>query len=178
MKRFSILLLSAGFSAISFYANAQNKNTTQVKDGSQEQPYKIANTNIRLGNMAYSQKVLRAWKDYDNNTLDNSVDIIAENIMATFPDGTVIKGRDNFMKFLKDYRNSLAAVSSTVDACTTLTSPDHPEREVVTIWGVETGTNKDGTVTKTHLNEVWFFNKDGKVTEFHQLAAKGSPENK
>jgi hypothetical protein len=53
-----------------------------------------------------------------------------------------------------------------------------PDREVVTIWGTETDTKKDGTVSKVHLNEVWFFNKEGKVVEFHQMAAKEMPEQK
>ena len=56
--------------------------------------------------------------------------------------------------------------------------PDMPGRNVVSIWGAETDTNKDGTVSKVHLNEVWFFNKDGKVVEFHQMAAKEMPEKK
>jgi len=39
-------------------------------------------------------------------------------------------------------------------------------------------TDKDGKVSKVHLNEVWFFNKEGKVIEFHQMAAKEMPEQK
>ena len=79
---------------------------------------------------------------------------------------------------IRDYRNGFASVSSKISACTTLKTPDDPEHEVVTIWGEETDTAADGTVTKTHLNEVWFFNKQGKLTEFHQMAAKDSPDKK
>jgi hypothetical protein len=178
MKRFYLHSLIAIFAAFTLCANAQNPGAKQVKANSPNQPYKVESTNISIGNMAYAQKVLRAWKDYDNNTMDNMAPIFTEDILATFPDGTVIKGRDNLMKYIKDFRDGLAGASSIVHACTTLKSPDQPDREVVSIWGVETDTNKDGTTTKTQLNEVWFFNKQGMVTEFHQLAAKDLSEKK
>jgi hypothetical protein len=82
------------------------------------------------------------------------------------------------MKGIKDYRNGFTSSVSEIAACVTLKTPDDPDREVVSIWGTETDTAKDGTVTKVHLNEVWFFNKQGKVVELHQLAAKDAPEKK
>jgi hypothetical protein len=80
------------------------------------------------------------------------------------------------MKAAKEYRNSLGSMSSTVNAITTLKSPDDPAHEAVSIWGIETVTMKDGTTKNTHLNEVWFFNKDGKVARLHQMAAKGEAD--
>lgn len=159
----------------SFNSFAQN-DVKQVINS--DQPYKVQATNITIGNPAYAQKVLWAWKYYDDNTLDKVETFLADDVVATFPDGSMIKGKDNFMKGIKDYRNSLASATSIVAACTTLKTPDDPDREVVTIWGEETDTAKDGTVTKVHLNEVWFFNKQGKVVEMHQLAAKGAPDKK
>jgi hypothetical protein len=163
---------------LSLHSNAQNQGAKQVKNSKGGQPYEVENKNISIGNMAYAQKVLRAWKDYDDNTLDNSANMFAEDVIATFPDGTMIKGKDNFIKFIKDYRNSLTSASSMVRACTALKSPDRPNGQVVSIWGMETGVHQDGTTTKTHLNELWFFNKEGKVVEFHQLAAKDTEEKK
>ena len=176
MKRSLILATIILLASFSFNLYAQQP--TQVKNQSSDQPYKIEATKITLGNAAYGQKVLWAWKYYDNNTLDKATDLFADDIVATLPDGTLIKGKDNFIKGLQDYRNSFASVVSEVAACTTLKTPDDPEREVVSIWGMETDTNKDGTVSKVHLNEVWFFNKQGKVVEFHQLAAKDAPDKK
>jgi hypothetical protein len=173
MKHLTILAAFIMFASFSFNIYAQAKDVKQS-----DQPYKVGATNITLGNQAYSQKVLWAWKYYDDNTLDKAADLFADDMLATLPDGTVIKGKDNVMTALKDYRNSFASASSTVDACVTLKTPDRPDREVVTIWGVETDTGKDGTVSKVHLNEVWFFNKEGKVVEIHQLAAKELPEKK
>lgn len=175
MKRLAILAIAVVFS---FIAYAQNSNVKQAKNTSMESPYKVGAKNISIGNPMLAQKVLWAWKYYDDNMLDKAADLFDDNLLATFPDGTVVKGKDNFMKLGNDARNSMAAVSSTVDACTTLKSPDDPNMQVVTIWGVETDTDKDGKVTKTHLNEVWFFNKQGKVVEFHQMAAKEAPDQK
>jgi hypothetical protein len=158
-----------------FSSNLSAQQPTQVKNQSADQPYKVHATKITLGNAAYAQKVLWAWKYYDNNTLDKAAGLFADDIVATLPDGTLIKGKENFIKGLADYRNSFASVVSEVAACTTLKTPDDPEREVVSIWGLETDTAKDGTVTKVRLNEIWFFNKQGKVVEFHQLAAKDVP---
>jgi hypothetical protein len=176
MKRLSLLSVLVTFAFV-IGANAQNNDVKQSKN-SQDAPYKIAHNNLSIGNMAYSRMVLAAWKDFDNNTLENSAAIFADDIVATFPDGTMVKGKEAFMKMGKEYRSSLASVSSTVDACTTLKSPDNPDIEVVSIWGVETDTSKDGKVTKTHLNEVWFFNKQGKVTEMHQMSAKDTVGSK
>ena len=170
-----ILAASILFASFSF---AQKKEVKQASSNPSDQPYKIGATKIALGNQAYSQKVLWAWKYYDDNTFDKGADLFADDAIATLPDGSMFKGKDNIMKAVKDYRNSFASAVSTVDAVVTLQSPDVPDREVTTIWGSETDTSKDGTVSKVHLNEVWFFNKAGKVVELHQLAAKEPPEQK
>jgi len=175
MKRLTIVVT---ITLICFTLNAQNKDVKQVNNNSSGQPYKVQATNITIGNPAYAQKILWVWKYYDDNTLDKMADLLADDVIATLANGTVIMGKENFMKGMNDYRNTLSAVSSTVAACTTLKTPDDPNREVVSIWGEETDTAKDGTITKVHLNEVWFFNKQGKVVEFHQLMAKDSPDKK
>jgi hypothetical protein len=174
MKCLTILAAALFFSCFSFNAVAQN--VQQVSN--MESPYKVGATKVSIGNPVYAQKILWAWKFYDDNTLDKIDDLIADDVVATLANGMVIKGKENFLKGIKDFRNSLASASSTVDACITLKSPDNQDHEVVSIWGTETATAKDGTVTKTHLNEVWFFNKNGKVDEFHQMAAKESPDQK
>ena len=176
MKRLLISATTILFCALGL--NAFSQDVTQAKNQTSGQPYKVQYNNISIGNPAYVQKVLWAWKYYDDNTLDKAADFFADDVVATLPDGTAIKGKDNFMKAMQDYRNSLASSVSEVNACTTLKTPDDPEHEVVSIWGVETDTNKGGTVSKVHLNEVWFFNRQGKIVEFHQMAAKDAPEKK
>src|SRR6476619_8334668 len=98
--------------------------------------------------MMYAQKLIQAWKDFDNNTLDKIEDLMADDIVATFPDGSMVKGKDNFAKMIRDARNNVSSVSSTVMACTTLKSPDDPEHEVVNIWGEENETKKADNTMK------------------------------
>jgi hypothetical protein len=176
MKRLLILTATGLFSCM--VGQAQNVKPVQAANSSMEQPYKGPVKNISIGNMMYAQKVMQLWKDYDNNTMDNMGDLLADDVVATFPDGSMVKGKDNFVKSIKDYRNSFSSVSSKIMACTTLKTPDDPEHDVVTIWGEENDTNKDGTTVKTHLNEVWFFNKQGKVEMVHQMAAKDAMDKK
>ena len=175
MKRLLLLCTTGLFTFM--LCQAQNTKPVQTSN-SMDQPYKGPVKNISIGNMMYAQKVMQVWKDYDNNTMDNIADMMADDIVATFPDGSMVKGKENFAKMIKDYRNGFSSVSSKIMACTTLKTPDDPEHEVVTIWGEETDTNKDGTTMTTHLNEVWFFNKQGKVAMFHQMAAKDVAEKK
>jgi hypothetical protein len=169
MRRLTLLAAFA-LSCLSFNAFSQKKDVKQVS--SSNQPYKVQSTNISIGNPAYADKVLWAWKNYDDNKMDKMPELFADDVVATFWDGSMVKGKDNLLKAINDVRNSFASAVSEVAACVALKSPDNPQNEAVSIWGMETDTAKDGTVTKTHLNEVWFFNKEGKVVEIHQMAAK------
>jgi ketosteroid isomerase-like protein len=173
MRRLT-LLAALVLTCVSFSALSQKKDVKQVSNNTSSQPYKVQSTKISIGNPAYADKVLWAWKYYDENKMDKMPDLFADDVVATFPDGSMIKGKDNFVKAIQDARNSFASVSSEIAACVTLKSPDNPQNEAVSIWATESDTAKDGTVTKTHVNELWFFNKQGKVTEFHQMAAKDS----
>ena len=96
MKRSLILATIILLGSFSFNLYAQQP--TQAKNQSSDQPYKIQATKITIGNAVYAQKVLWAWKYYDNNTLDKAADMFADDIIATLPDGTLIKGKDNFKK--------------------------------------------------------------------------------
>ncbi len=170
MKRFSILLLFAAFLTVSVNSIAQNPNIKQISNTNENQPYKIAFNNLKLGKADYSKMILNAWKAYDSNKLDDISMIIADTITSLLPDGTLIKGKDNFLNAMKTYRGSFTSVVSTVDACTTLKSASAPDDEITVIWGTETSTKKDGTTQKMGLHEVWFFNKDGMVSRFFQYA--------
>lgn len=178
MKRFTTLLTAALFATFFFQASAQNKNVKQVANKPANMPYKVENTNLRFGNSQYSMKVLHAWKAYDEGNLDKVADMFADDVWGTLPDGTVIKGKEAFMNAFKTYRAGFASVQSVVHACTTLKSAEDPDRDATLIWGMETDTQKDGTVQKVSLHEVWFFNKAGKVAEFHQFAAPVQEEKK
>lgn len=168
MKQLTATGVSIILICLSFTAWSQQ----QVTNTSTDQPYKVQATNVTIGNPAYAQKVLWFWKYFDDNTLDKAGDLFADDVVANFPDGLSIKGKANLIKAAKDYRITFSSVVSEVAACVTLKSPENLQVEVVSIWGLETTIAKDGKVTKTQLNEVWYFNNEAKVVYFQQMSAK------
>jgi hypothetical protein len=170
MKRFSIALTAAFLVTISMTSVAQNSNVRQTSNTNDNQPYKLIYKDIKTGKNDYSKTILNAWKLYDDNRLDDIAMIIADTINAFMPDGSMIKGKDNFLSAMKTYRSGFSSVVSTVAAVTTLKAGNIPEQEVTVIWGTETDIKKDGTTQKMNLHELWFFNKDGMVSQFYQYA--------
>lgn len=131
---------------------------------------------FQMGNAKYSRMVLDAWKAYDDNMLDNVAGFVSDTVTAELPDGTVLKGKENFLNALKGYRGGFTAVKEEVVAWVPLKSLDKGD-DLVFIWGTETDTKKDSTTQKTDLNEAWVFNKDGKVVFFKQLAAQAPKDS-
>lgn len=123
-----------------------------------------------IGNQEHARMVLKAWKDYDDNMLDNSASIFADTVMFQTPGGQVIRGKDSMMMALKQYRGQFSGVKSTVDAWVPMHSTDKNE-DWVLIWGTENDTNASGT-TPTVLHEIWRINRDGKIDFVRQYAAK------
>lgn len=129
-------------------------------------------SNFQIGDAKYSTMVLKAWKAYDNNQLETAAEYIADTVTAILPDGTVIKGRDNFINETKQYRSSFTEVKEDVTAWLSLITPDHPDDHIVCIWGNEYDTKADGTKQAVSLHEVWVFNKDNKLSYFQQFAGQ------
>ncbi|GAA4747125.1 DUF4440 domain-containing protein [Flavisolibacter ginsenosidimutans] len=175
MKRSNLLLTVALF-ALAFGAFAQSPKPAVNK--MTNMPYKVENTNLKFGSSMYAMQVLQAWKAWDDNELDKMSGMFSDDFWGTLADGTVVKGKEAFLKGGTEYRSSFSSVSSEVIACTTLKSAEHPDNDAVVIWGRETDVKKDGTSQKAALHEVWFFNKAGKVFEFHQYASPIKEEMK
>lgn len=167
MNRLPLLLIATCL-LVSINLYSQNQ-VAQVKKS--DEAYKPRVQNLSIGNPAYAQLVLKAWKDFDSKNFENSLSMFADDVVATFPDGTAVKGKDNLFKMAKDFQGKYSAMTSDIHACTTLKSAESPGTEVAIIWGVSTATKTDGSIEKTNLHEVWYFNKDGKVTALYQYAA-------
>lgn len=120
------------------------------------------------GNQAYATQVLNTWKSYEANLMDLAPDFLADTLMATMPDGTVLKGKRAFVTAIKAYRSGFSSMKTTVEAWMPVKSIDQ-NKETVCIWGIEEGTKTDGTKSKLAVHELWFFNSDGKVDYFRQF---------
>ena len=130
----------------------------------------VDDAQFAIGKPAYAKMVRELWKDFDDNNFDRH-DYMADTVIMMFPDGTVSKGKVANLAEVKKYRGSLKSVKSTIFACVSLTHPVRKE-EAVCIWGQEEDTTADGKIEKKDLHEVWWFNKDGKVSRMMQWTAK------
>lgn len=165
---FAALLLMACFNDC--LAQAKSKDT-EGANMDKDYPYKATySSNFKIGKAAYAKMVLELWKDWDDNNFDRH-DFMADSIVMLFPDGTIMKGKEEAMAGAKKFRGSFASAKSTVHAWLPLTSTDKNE-DAVCIWGQEEDTYTDGKVEKKDIHEVWWFNKAGKVTRMRQWAAK------
>ena len=162
MKKLLIILMALLFPAFFNDCFAQAKT---------DYPYKATySSNFKIGKVAYAKMILDMWKDWDDNKFDRH-DYMADSIVMIFPDGNVTKGKKANMEAAMKFRGAFTTVKSTIHAWVPLTSTDKNE-DIVCVWGQEEDTTPDGKVEKRDLHEVWWFNKDGKVTRLRQWAAK------
>ncbi|MFB9844745.1 nuclear transport factor 2 family protein [Mucilaginibacter ginsenosidivorans] len=139
----------------------------------QTAPYKAAySSNFKIADASYSNKVLTLWKDYENNTLDNHLEWFADTVSMTLADGRTVKGKAENLAGVKAFRGSLKDMKVTIDAFVSLKSVDHNEN-VVCVWGEEQYTDANGKAVKVSIQEVWGFNRDGKIAMMLQYAQGG-----
>ena len=130
-------------------------------------------SNFTMADPSYSEKILTLWKDFENNTLDNHADMFADTVTMMLTDGTMVKGKAENLSGAKQFRGSVKNYKAALDAWVSLKSTDR-NQNVVCVWGTESYTDKDGKTVKTRLQEVWGFNKDGKIDLLIQYSAPGS----
>jgi len=134
-------------------------------------PYKADySSSFKMGNPAYADIVLDIWKDWDDNELKRH-DYFADTVTMWMPDGSVTHGKANNLEMAMKYRGSMTSSKSNLHAWVPLYSTDTRDN-FVCVWGSEEDTFADGRVEKRELNEVWWFNKDGKVSMMRQWNAK------
>ena len=135
-------------------------------------PYVAAySSNFKIGNTAYANKILELWKDWDDNQLNRHEAYFADTLTMWGPDGSVTHGKAANLEAAAKFRGAFTKAISTVHAWVPLHVTDKNE-DVVCIWGTEEDHFADGKVEKRDLHEVWWFNKDGKVSMIRQWAAK------
>ncbi len=125
-----------------------------------------------MANSSYSDKVLTLWKNYENNTLDNNLDLISDTVTMILSNGSVVKGKAENLKGVKEFRGSIKDYKVTVEAWMSIKSLDKGEN-IVLVWGDESFTDKDGKKVQQRQHEVWVFNKDGKISLMMQYAGGG-----
>jgi ketosteroid isomerase-like protein len=130
-------------------------------------------SSFAIADPSYSEKILSLWKDFENNTLDNHGDLFADTVTMMLGNGAMIKGKAENRKSAMEYRNSVKNYKATLDAWMSVKSTDRNEN-VVCVWGNVAYIDKDGKPVKSRLQEVWKFNKDGKIDLMLQYIAPGN----
>jgi hypothetical protein len=185
MKQLLIVIFSLLVFTYPLSTLAQNKTKTKsetaAKDTKQKTKMAAEPTNypytaeysykFEIGNPAYSKKILELWKDWDNNQLELHQDYFSDTITFQAPTGEVIKGKDKFLANGRQYRDMYTNVKSSLEVWIPLRSIDK-NQDWVAVWGREEDTDKDGKVTTNMIQEVWGFNKDGKIVFYRQYLAK------
>ena len=124
---------------------------------------------FEIGDPKYAQTILDIWKDFDNNTFDNSKDKFADTVLMLFPDMELYASRDSMIASTKAYRGLFKSVQSKIDAVMSVKSTDRNE-DWVLVWGTEVHTNKKNVTDSVYLHEAWRLNKDGKVEYMEQFS--------
>jgi hypothetical protein len=118
---------------------------------------------FEMGNPDYTATILKgSWKDWENNTMDNMKDWVADTIVAFHSDNTMVRGADSLMARWKRGRAEYTSVLDTIQAVMPAYSTDKKENWVL-VWAKEINTKKDGTKDTAYVQETWRINKDGKA---------------
>ena len=135
--------------------------------------YKAAySSNFKMADQSYADKILTVLKDFENNTLDNHIGWFADTVTMMLASGTMTKGKMENLNGAKQFRGSLSNYKLSLDAWVSLKSVDR-DQNVVCVWETEEYTTADGKQVKESLQEVWGFNKDGKIDLMLQYAQAG-----
>ena len=182
-------MIMAGFSLLLACNNSPKEEVASIspnKDSSTSAstenisyPYTATySSKFEIGDPKHAQMILNLWKDWDNGTLANSKNAFADTVSMYFWDGTMMHtSRDSALAAAQKMRNTYSSVKSRVDAFIPLRSTDKNENWV-TVWGMETHTDKKGKVDSVNLQETWRINKDGKTDLVYQFASMTKPPKK
>lgn len=137
-----------------------------------QSPYTILySSSFVMDDPKNAESLLAIWKAYDSGNLDEAKNLFADTMESHLASGFVLRAtKDSTIAVIKTYRNSMASVSSDVNAVMAVKSTDKNEHWVL-IWGMEKDTHKNGKVDSTYLQETWQFDNNGKARLLYQFAA-------
>ena len=160
-----LFLLSYSVNVIAQSSSAKEKRSTnRTTDNSTDFPFTATySSKFEMGNPKLALVVLKSFKAYNDNTLNDIGNFFADTLTVIASDGTVLKGKENFINALKSGRSGLSSANQEIVAYMSVKSIDKKD-DIVLVWGVDTNTKGDGNVQKEEFHEVWAFNKDGKAS--------------
>ena len=93
---------------------SMKSGTDSTKSDNLNYPYTaVYSSKFEQGDPNNSMTVLTLYKDWDNNTLDNSKNAFADSVILAFSDGTVLSGsRDSVFNTVKKIRNTMGTITT------------------------------------------------------------------
>lgn len=175
MRKIFFVLAIASFASCNSGADSKVESMSS-KDSTASDvalPYTASySSKFEMGDAAHVKTILDLYKDWDNNTLDNSKDKFADSVFLYFSDGSKMEGnRDSVIAHTKPYRNSIGTVNTTVHAVFPVKSTDKNENWVTT-WITEYRTDAKGKKDSIQFQETWRMNKSGKADLLYQYEQK------
>lgn len=157
----------------------KTSDSTSEKQTNLTYPYTADySSDFEIGDAKNVQTLLELYKNWDNNTLDNSKNAFAEMDTMYFSDGTMFAGsRDSLFILANKIRGQMGSLVDSVHAWVPLKSRDKNEHWVA-LWAKETSTNAKGVKKSRELHEVWRFDNNGKMNlmyQYEQQAPKMPP---
>ncbi len=137
----------------------------------------LYSSKFEWGDPKKSEQVVQLWKDFDDNSLDNSKSYFADSVSMDMVGMAYTGTSDSLVGLMKGYRSSLPAVESKVDAVMSVRSTDKNE-DWVCIWGMEYVTHAPGKVDSSAVHEIWRFNSAGKIDYMGQYRRDYTPPKK
>jgi hypothetical protein len=161
-----ILLLAASCNAPSTESAALSDTAAKASAAHDYGVTASYSTDFSIGDVKYGDMIVKLWKDFDANTLDNSRSVFADTVQSMFPGFHIRASLDSTMAMAKADRAMMDSVTTTIDAIVPLKASNKNET-VVCIWGKEHAWVK-GKEQSRDLHEVWGINENGKVTWLKQ----------
>jgi hypothetical protein len=144
-------------------------DSTSQKQSNLTYPYTADySSDFEMGDAKNAQTLLELYKNWDNNTLDNSKSVFAENDTMYFSDGSMFAGsRDSLFVIANKMRGQMGTVVDSIHAWVPLRTRDKNEQWVA-IWTREISTNAKGVKKSKEMHEVWRFDNNGRINLMYQ----------
>ena len=157
-------------------SDAMNSDSSRMESRKMDTlsyPYTPQYSNkFEIGDSKNSLNILKLYKDWDNNTIDNSKDLFADSLIMIFSDGTMVSGkRDSVFNIVRKVRATVGSITSDLIAWVPLRSTDKNE-DWLSVWFTEHRVSLNGKKDSSYYQETWRLNKDGKVDRFYQYEQK------
>ncbi len=118
---------------------------------------------FEMGDPKYVTVMLNQYKNINNYPELIDIDLYADDVVFIHTNGQVIKGKNQYLNYIRQSRDSLAILKDNFTAYTSLHSIDRDENWVI-LYGSRKRTNKDGTEHGNDFCILYVFSKDGKLT--------------